>query len=151
MKLQDAAEKLYENLDFTHRVHEKQCELLSVGAFLVRIISVVLICVVLLLQFWQIIDTTHSQTIAVWSIIFTVIEVGVAFFQLNFNYDNLLDQHRNTAKNLLSVKNHFIVARTGKVDQHQLDQFVNELNDIYRGAPQTNRLAKWMANREEKL
>lgn len=148
--MKEATKTIYENLKFTHKVHEKQCELLALGAFLIRIVSVLLICVVLFLQFWQIIDTGHSQLITIWSIIFTVIEVGVAFFQLNFNYDNLLDQHRTVAKSLLSIKNRFIVSKASSMSQKQLDSFVAEINEIYSGAPQTNKLAKWMANREDK-
>lgn len=147
--MKDATKIIYDNLRFTHKVHEKQCELLSLGAFLIRIFSVLLICTVLFLQFWQIIDTRHGQILTILSIIFTVVEVGVAFFQLNFNYDKLLDQHRTTAKSLLSIKNRLIVAKAGRIGQEQLDEFVAELNEIYGGAPQTNRIAKFLANREE--
>lgn len=148
--MRQATDTIYDNLRFTHRVYEKQCELLSLGAFITRLVSVVLICAVLFLQFLQFIDTNHSSSITVWAIILTVLEVGVAFFQLNFNYDKLLDQHRATAKNLLTVKNRLIVAMTEKLTKPQLELYVDELNDLYTSAPQTNRLAKWLTNREDK-
>ncbi|MEX2014823.1 MAG: SLATT domain-containing protein [Candidatus Saccharimonadales bacterium] len=149
MTLRKTTEKLYKNLNFTHRVHEKQCELLSLGTFIIRLVSVILICTILFLQFWQLLNTP-TGTLMVWSVALTVIEVGVTFFQLNFNYDKLLDQHRNTAKSLLAVKNHFIIAMTDNITKKQLEEYVDEFNEIYSNAPQTNKIAKWLANREDR-
>jgi len=148
--MKEATNKIYDNLHFTHKIHEKQCELLSLGTLVLRLLSVILICGVLFLQFWQLIDTGHERTLVAWSIVLTVAEVGLVFFQLNFNYDKLLDQHRTTAKSLLIVKNRLIVAKASGITQKLLGSFVDELNEIYSAAPQTNRLAKWLVHREGK-
>jgi len=148
--MKDTTKTVYDNLAFTHKVHEKQCEILSIASIIIRLLSVSLIVAVLFLQFWQFANTQTDRTLLVWSIILTVAEVGVAFFQLNFNYDKLLDQHRGTAKNCLLLKNRLLVAKSNPMTSNELMKYVDEANKIYEAAPQTGQLAKWMANRKKK-
>jgi hypothetical protein len=147
--MRDTTKTVYDNLAFTHKVHEKQCEILSVASIVLRLVSVSLIVAVLFLQFWQFANPQTNRTLLVWSIILTVAEVGVAFFQLNFNYDKLLDQHRGTAKNCLLLKNRLLVAKSNHISSNELMKYVDEANKIYEAAPQTGQLAKWMANRKK--
>lgn len=147
--MKEATAEILNNLRYTHKMHEKQCEIMSFATLLLRIINVVFICAILALQFWQIMDINHTAIIVTLSIIFTVLEVGLAFYQLNFNYDKLLDQHRTTAKMLLSAKNNMIVACAEKVNKAQLESLVYELNEIYAAAPQTGRFAKWLVERDK--
>ena len=147
--MKDTAETIYNNLAFTHKVHEKQCEILSYASIVLRLLSVTLIVLVLFLQFWQAAFPQNSKTLMIWSIALTVAEVGVAFFQLNFNYDKLLDQHRATAKSCLSLRNRLMVAKINKLTATQLTGYVDEANKIYDAAPQTGKVAKWLADRED--
>jgi hypothetical protein len=141
------SKKIYDNLSFTHKTYEKQCEVLSIASICLRAVSVTLVVAVLMLQFWQLLYPSGSKTLTLISLALLVIEVGVAFFQLNFNYDKLLDQHRNTAKNLLSIKNRMIVDMQTMTSQ-QLSAYVTELNVVYFNAPQTGELARLLANRK---
>ena len=147
--MKDTTKTVYDNLAFTHKVHEKQCEVLSYASIIVRLLSVTLIVSVLFLQFWQFANPQTNRTLLTWSIVLTVLEVGLAFFQLNFNYDKLLDQHRGTAKSCLLLKNRLLVGKTSAISSKQLMEYVEEANQIYAAAPQTGQLAKWMANRSK--
>jgi hypothetical protein len=147
MSLQTVASQLFDNLASTHKVHEKQCEVLSWTSAALRVVSVAGVVAVLLLQFWQILEPTNTQ-ITRKSILVTVFEVGLLVFQLNFNYDKLLDQHRNTAKKALAVKNRLLVYMNGpKISEARLNEFAEEINDLYSSAPQTGIIAKFLANR----
>lgn len=142
-----AVDRIFDNLEFTHKIHEKQCELMATGSIITRLVSVGLISMILLLQFIQLLPNKNSDEITVATIILTVIEVGVAFYQLSFNYDKLLDQHRSTAKSLLRIKNEMIVDMDGELDKPVLKSYVNELNKIYNDAPQTGWMAKFLVNK----
>jgi dipeptide/tripeptide permease len=147
MSLHTAASQLFDNLHFTHKVHEKQCEVLSVSSIALRIISVAGVVIVLLLQFWQILEPANTQ-LTRRSIVVTVFEVGLLVFQLSFNYDNLLDQHRNSAKKALAIKNRLLVYMSASnMTETKLNEFADEINDLYFSAPQTGAIAKYLANR----
>ncbi len=142
-----ASDRIFDNLDFTHKMHEKQAELMSLGSIAVRVL---LLSSLLLSLGIQMLQPTTGSGFGIWnitSILSTLLGVGLSFYQLNFNYDKLLDLHRVTAKKLLNVKNRMIVAREDDITQSQLDEFVLELNPIYESAPQTGWLAKKLVNR----
>lgn len=142
-----ASDRIFDNLDFTHKMHEKQAELMSLGSIAVRVL---LLSSLLLSLGIQMLQPTTGSGFGVWniiSILSTLLGVGLSFYQLNFNYDKLLDLHRITAKKLLNVKNRMIVAREDDITQSQLDEFVLELNPIYESAPQTGWLAKKLVNK----
>lgn len=142
-----ASDRIFDNLDFTHKMHEKQAELMSLGSIAVRVL---LLSSLLLSLGIQMLQTTTGSGFGIWnitSILSTLLGVGLSFYQLNFNYDKLLDLHRVTAKKLLSVKNRMIVAREDDITQSQLDEFILELNPIYESAPQTGWLAKKLVNK----
>lgn len=144
-----ASDRIFDNLDFTHKMHEKQAELMSLGSTVIRVLLLSSLLVSLGIQMFQ---PATSSGFGMWNIIgilSTLLGVGLSFYQLNFNYDKLLDLHRVTAKKLLNVKNRMIVAREGNISQKQLDDFVQELNPIYESAPQTGWLAKKLVNKNE--
>lgn len=144
-----ASDRIFDNLDFTHKMHEKQAELMSLGSIALRVL---LLSSLLLSLGIQMLQPTTSSGFGMWntiSILSTLLGVGLSFYQLNFNYDKLLDLHRVTAKKLLNVKNRMIVVREGGISQKQLDEFVQELNPIYESAPQTGWLAKKLVNKKE--
>lgn len=145
-----AIDRIFENLDFTHKMHERQAELMSFGSVAIRVLLLGSLLLSLGIQMFQSISPTGFSSWNVVGIIATLLGVGLSFYQLNFNYDKLLDLHRVTAKNLLSVKNRMIVARDRDVSQEQLNKFVEELNPIYASAPQTGWLAKKLVNKLEK-
>jgi hypothetical protein len=141
-----ASDRIFDNLDFTHKMHEKQAELMSFGSIALRVLLLCSLLLSLGIQMLQPVANSNFEAWNVVSILSTLLGVGLSFYQLNFNYDKLLDLHRVTAKKLLNVKNRMIVAREGSVSQKQLDAFVQELNLIYESAPQTGWLAKKFVN-----
>lgn len=137
-----AAKKIFENLAFTHKVHEKQAELMSLGSQILRILILTSLLFSLWVQLVQLIPNFSTGSLTTLGIISTIVGIGLAFYQLNFNYDKLLDSHREAAKDLLEVKNKMIVAMDNGMTKAELNAFVDELNPIYRRAPQTG----WLAN-----
>lgn len=146
-KLEISVDKIYKNLWYTHKVHEKQCIILSIGSLAIRLLSVAIIVTVLLLQFIQALDNTNNS-LTFPSIMLTVLEVGLSFFILNFNYDKLLEQHRSSAKQLVRIKNKMIVAQSKGITAKELNEIANELSSIYFNAPQTGIIASVLANIE---
>jgi hypothetical protein len=119
---------------------------MNLSNIIARALSGVLIVVVLGLQLWQLLPDTDTATLNRFSIAFTILEVGLVFFQLSFNYDKLWEQHRTSAKNMLVVKNRLLVAMSAPLARKELDSFVDEINQLYLDAPQTGWLAKFLAN-----
>jgi hypothetical protein len=142
-----AATELYENLWFTHKVHEKQAWIYSASSAFVKIMNVALISTVLLLQFIQLIKPELSCA-GYWSLGFAVLEVGFAVFQLSFNYETQGEQHRMVAKKLCSAKNNMLIMKEKKNAHVDLENMVTRLNEIYEQAPQTGWFAKKLADRE---
>ena len=142
-----ASDRIFDNLDFTHKMHEKQAELMSFGSIIIRVLLLSSLLLSLGIQMFQPVAGSGFSFLSIISILSTLLGVGLSFYQLNFNYDKLLDLHRVTAKKLLNVKNSMIVAREGNISQKQLDEFVQKLNPIYESAPQTGWLAKKLVNR----
>ena len=141
-----AVKTIYENLAFTHKVHEKQAELMSIGSKVLRLLILVSLLFSLGVQLAPLVPGFNTTTLTILGVISTIIGIGISFYQLNFNYDKLLDAHREMAKELLAVKNRMIVAMDETMSRTELENFVNELNPIYQRAPQTGWLAKIMAN-----
>ncbi len=146
--MKKSVETLFDNLSYTHKVHEKQCEVFSAASVAMRIISVVLLVVILLLQFSQLLTDGESTLLIRISVGLTLLEVGLAFFQLNFNFEKLLDQHRTTAKKALAIKNRLLIDKA-TITKAKLDQYVREINELYESAPQTGRIAKWITEKEQ--
>ena len=140
-----AVKKIYDNLAFTHKVHEKQAEIMSLGSQVLRMLILASLLFSLWVQLVQLIPDYDAGSLINLGIISTIVGIGLAFYQLNFNYDKLLDSHREAAKDLLEVKNKMIVAMDNGMTQVELDAFVDQLNPIYRRAPQTGWLANIMA------
>lgn len=144
-----AADKIYDNLDFTHKMHEKQAELMSIGSIVVRVLLLSSLLLSLGIQMFQQPTSAGMNAWSVVSIVSTLFGVGLSFYQLNFNYDKLLDLHRVTAKGLLGVKNRMMVAIEAGIGKEELNQFVDELEPLYTSAPQTGRIAKWLVNKSK--
>lgn len=148
MSLKEVIEKLSCNLNFTHKVHEKECEVLFFFNNLLKMVSVANIVAVLLLQFLQLIN--DSLKLTNWSIYLTVFEVGLLSYQLSFNYEKMFEQHRNIAKRCLSIKNRLLLYRSNpKPIDKEVSIFIDEINELYAEAPQTGKLAKLLANRDK--
>lgn len=145
-----AAKTIYDNLAFTHKVHEKQAELMAWGSKALRLLILASLLFSLGVQLAPLIPGASSSTLTVLGVISTIIGIGLSFYQLNFNYDKLLDAHREIAKELLAVKNRMIIAMDGTISKSDLEDFVNEVNPIYQRAPQTGWLANAMASKNPK-
>ena len=145
-----AAKTIFENLAFSHKVHEKQAELMSFGSKILRLLILGSLLFSLAVQLIPLIPDASSTSLTVLGIIATIIGIGLSFYQLNFDYDKLLDSHRELAKELLAVKNRMIVAMDGGITKSELEAFVDELNPIYQRAPQTGWLANKMASKKTK-
>jgi len=141
-----AFNKLYGNLWYTHKTHEKEAWILFVKINTMRWINVVLISIVLLLQFVQLLKPE-----LVWvkyvSIGLIVAEIGFAIFQLSFAYDRLLDKHRAVAKNLVELKNDFISTSSKKNFSGNIDRLSKATSLSFRDAPQTSLMAEKLADR----
>lgn len=142
-----AIDIIYANLKFTHKVHEKQAELLSFGSIIIRIVLLLSLIGSLGLQLLQLLPEYANANLNRVAILVTLAGVGLSFYQLTFNYDKLLELHRNTAKDLLAIRNRITVAMDKPVSQQDLNKFVEDLNQIYKRAPQTGWLAKIIANK----
>lgn len=145
-----AVEQLFQNLNFTHKVHEKECEALFWASNFLKIVGVFNVVTVLLLQFLQI-RYGSSVILMDWSIYLTVLEVGLLIYQLNFNYEKQYELHRSTAKQALAIKNRLLVYKnTSRFSEDGMDKFVEEINTLYSFAPQTGKIAKFLANKSIK-
>lgn|GEM_PF-4185344 len=140
-----AYDKLYKNLWYTHKVHEKERWLLACRISLTRWTNIVLVSGVLLLQFYQLLYPTEKAFL-VWSIILAAIEVAFTFYQLSFNHGALYEQHQSTAKIMVRLKNRMISMDTSKLTEKALNQISEQLSDIYEKAPQTGLIAQWLAD-----
>lgn len=120
---------------------------MSLGSIAIRVLLLSSLLLSLGIQMLQPDTGSDSRVWGTISILSTLLGVGLSFYQLNFNYDKLLDLHRVTTKKLLNVKNRMIVACESDITQSQLDEFVLELNEVYENAPQTGWLAKRLVNK----
>jgi len=137
-----SAKTIFVNLSFTHKVHEKSAELMALGSKIMRLLVLVSLLFSLAVQLAQLIPDITSTSLTFWGIVAAIVGIGLSFYQLSFNYDKQLDAHRETAKDLLGLKNRMIVSMDTAITKTELEVFVDEVNAIYRRAPQTG----WLAN-----
>ncbi len=141
---------IYENLAYTHKVHEYEAYLSKLVVTTIRILSILMLSTALALQYLDAKFQTRDYTSI--SISLTVISVLMQVFQLSFGFESKHDVHRSTAKSAVAIKNKMKIF-IDEISLHTTDErdaIIEEINAVYETAPQTGMIAKLLADKAMK-
>jgi len=142
---------------YTHKTHEKQIELLTLNltyarwaeAILISLTAGGAISVLFGTGFWFQLITAILASIA----------TAVTIYQLSFNPDHLIRDHRKTARQLWIIREKYINLLADLTDEaineeegrNRRDMLINELKEIYLDAPDTTSKAYSIAQKALKI
>lgn len=147
----------YARVVYTHKIHEKEREIQSALSTFSKWVNVVLGAVTL---GGLVAALTETFPWAIWlGVGVGVLNVGYMLVQLSFDPQRVAALHRDTAKDLLFVRDgyqtliadmmsKFVDAATARDKRDELDAMAL---DAYRMAPDTSQLALWLATRSLKV
>lgn len=141
---------IYENLVYTHKIHENEAYISKVMVTIVRALSILLLSTALLLQYLDV--KFQGNDYSSISILLTVFSVVLQVFQLSFGFESKHDVHRSTAKSAVSLKNRMKIF-IDELELHTVverDAMIEEINAVYETAPQTGKLSKLLTDRSTK-
>ena len=133
------------NVIFTQKTHEMAITRKSNYVTYIKWLNIILVGIVFFVLFLKIFNQDDKDYLYA-GIFFTVIEALFLIFQLSFNPEREVLEHKNTANrlwlmrekhlNLLTdIKNEIFNFNQNAIKR---DELTNELNEIYKNAPRTN-------------
>lgn len=142
---------------YTHKTHEKECELLEGKVACIKWANVILNT----LTFGGIVSIIITNQLWLKCITGAISTLTLAFiiYQLSFNPDELAARHRQIAKELWFIREKYINVITDVMSKvlsneqirHRRDELMGEVGNIYKFAPQTSTKAYKLAQEALKV
>ena len=134
------------NVIYTQKTHEMAIIRKSNYVTCIKWINIILVGIVFFVLFLQIFNQNDKDYLYA-GIFFTVIETLFLIFQLSFNPEKEIIEHKITANRLWLMREKHLNLLTDikneifdfKQNAIKRDELTNELNEIYKNAPQTSR------------
>jgi len=129
---------------YTHKTHEKNCEICHKKATFIKIINIVLISITsgTLLTTYFTNDTSFTKI----SAIISTILLAFSIFQISFNPEREAEQHKRTALSLWKIREEYINLMIDILNPdvpknkiiRKRNSLLRRLNQIYQSAPPTS-------------
>lgn len=142
---------------YTHKTHEKNCEICNYQATLIKTLNIVLISITsgtLLTTFF----TDNPSFVKISAVISTFL-LAFSIFQISFNPEREAELHKRTALKLWKIREEYInlmidilnpnIPETKTIKQR--NSLINRLDQIYQNAPNTSNKAYLKAQKALKI
>lgn len=141
---------------YTHKTHEKEVEIQSRNVTKVKWVNIVLITITT----GSLLSTLFAgQNLIIVGVIFSAISLGFSIFQLSFDPEKKAASHKQAANSLWLIREKYVNLMADIINEHikedgiskRRDDLLNELDLIYRSAPETSSTAYKMAQQALKI
>lgn len=143
-------------VSYSHKTHEKEVEIQSRFVKIVKWVNIVLIAI-----------TTGSllsalfvgKILVIVGAIFSAITLGFSIYQLSFDPEKKAARHKQAANSLWLIREKYVNLMADIINGHikedgivrRRDDLINELDVVYKSAPETSSAAYKMAQQALKI
>lgn len=144
-------------LVYTHKTHEKEIELLESSASCLKWVELALIAIAAGGAIGVLLGTGFCFQLV--TAITATLATAVTLYQLSFDPDHAIREHRNSARQLWLIRERYINLLADIADaaiseneaRQRRDDLLHDLHAVYRDAPSTTKKAYAIARRALKL
>lgn len=143
-------------VSYSHKTHEKDAEIESHNATIVKWINISLIAITT----GSLLSTLFiGQSLLIVSAVFSAITLGFSIFQLSFDPEKKAARHKQVANSLWLIREKYVNLMAdiinSSISKNEIikrrDELINELDVIYKSAPGTSSDAYKKAQQALKL
>ena len=135
---------------YSHKTHEKDMEMQAKNVTIVKWVNIILIAITT----GSLLSTLFAgQNLIFVGAIFSAITLGFSIFQLSFDPEKKATSHKQAANSLWLIREKYVNLMTDILSGHlkedgivkRRDDLLNELDVVYKSAPETSSRAYKMA------
>lgn len=141
---------------YSHKTHEKEVQIQSRNVTKVKWINIVLIAITT----GSLLSTLFAgQNLLIAGAIFSAITLGFSIFQLSFDPEKKAVSHKQAANSLWLIREKYVNLMADVINGHlkedgivkRRDDLLNELDVVYKSAPETSSVAYKLAQQALKI
>lgn len=143
-------------VSYSHKTHEKEVEIQSRNVKIVKWVNIVLIA----MTAGSFLSALFAgKILVIVGAVFSATSLGFSIYQLSFNPEKKAAGHKQAANSLWLIREKYVNLMADIINGHikeagivkRRDDLINELDVVYKSAPETSSAAYKMAQRALKI